>query len=242
MKYLREVRDGLHESSVLNLVPEDEVIDKKMNWEKFRRELGELNITPAVLEEHKAFIQAIMRRAKQMGDLDTEIPSEPDSETRAMSEDLDRRYEQRAVDMEQLRNKSQHVDSKKSTPLVALGLRALRIVSDERLIEAADEGKLDRVVSLLRRRVNVNASDKWRWTALHMAAYGGYNDIAQVLIAAGADLNARTVDGETPLKLAERNRHIDVVCTISDEVERRREDLERQTAQNTTATTGDGEK
>jgi ankyrin repeat protein len=60
---------------------------------------------------------------------------------------------------------------------------------------AADEGDLERVRSLIHKRANVNASDRWRWTALHMAAYGGYNDIAKDLIAAGADLMAMTVGG-----------------------------------------------
>ena len=42
--------------------------------------------------------------------------------------------------------------------------------------------------------MNIQTTDKWDWTALHMAAYGGYDEMTKVLIEEGADLNARTVD------------------------------------------------
>ncbi|KAH7398601.1 hypothetical protein BKA66DRAFT_453444 [Pyrenochaeta sp. MPI-SDFR-AT-0127] len=230
LKYLKEVREGLHEDSVLNLVSGDE-IDKKQNWAQFKGELQELDITPAVLREHKDFIRAVLCRAKAGGMLDPandmEIPDE-DPEVTRMTTHVNKTFEERvanrALDIEE-RRKKEHVETRKYSPLVALGLRALRIVSDERLIEAADEGNLDQVRNLIRRGANLNASDKWRWTALHMAAYGGFDDIAKELIYAGAEIDARTVDGETPLKLAERNRHVEVVRTIMDEVDRLRDEL-----------------
>lgn len=226
-----EVRNGHHEGSVLNLISGEEV-DKKQNWERFKGELQELGITSAVLRRHKDFVQAVLRRAKTSGLLDPsddiEAPQE-DPEVASMTAHVEKAYNEqvanRALDME-LKQREAQVESKKYPPLVALGLRLLRIVSDERLIEAADEGKLDLVQKLLRGGVNVNASDKWRWTALHMAAYGGFNDIAKELIWAGAQIDARTVDGETPLNLAERNRHIQVVRTITNEVDRLREEME----------------
>jgi hypothetical protein len=103
----------------------------------------------------------------------------------------------------------------------ALALQALGLASDERLLEAADEGDMGAVVRLVRRGADVNAQDKWQWTPLHMAAYGGFDKIAELFILHGAVLAARTVDGETPLMLAERNGHVAVVRTIGEEVERR---------------------
>jgi hypothetical protein len=41
----------------------------------------------------------------------------------------------------------------------------------------------------------------------------------------GRTLTAMTVDWETPLKLAETNRYLDVVCTISNRVEKLREEV-----------------
>lgn len=42
------------------------------------------------------------------------------------------------------------------------------------------------------------------WTALHAAAYLGNRHAITVLVSAGADVNARTKTGETPLTLAQR--------------------------------------
>jgi ankyrin repeat protein len=48
----------------------------------------------------------------------------------------------------------------------------------------------------------VNAKAEEGWTPLHDAARGGHKEIAELLIAKGADLNAKDNDGETPLDWA----------------------------------------
>ncbi|CEN61902.1 hypothetical protein ASPCAL08547 [Aspergillus calidoustus] len=213
LKYLREVRDGLHEDSVMRLVPSD-VPSKQQQWEDFKKELQCVGIPHAVLNEHLDFIYAVVRRAKETGDSDIDLPEGSDAERlesmKEIEEDLEHRATDLEIDLANMRKRGHRVNSKKASPMVVHTLRLLGIVSDERLIVAADEGDLERVKTLIHRRANVNASDRWRWTALHMAAYGGYNEIAKELIAAGADLTAMTVDGETPLKLAEANRHVGV--------------------------------
>jgi hypothetical protein len=185
----------------------------------------------AAFDEHLDFIQAVVRRAKETGDADIDLPEGSEVEQlpsmKGIEEDLARRATDLEMSMDDLRKRGHRVNSKKASPIVVMGLRALRVVSDERLIVAADEGDLERVITLIHRRANVNASDRWRWTALHMAAYGGYNEIAKALIAAGADLTAMTVDGETPLKLAETNRHVDVTSTIQTKVDELREQAAR---------------
>lgn len=123
------------------------------------------------------------------------------------------------TDLGILRSFSPRTMSKKHPSLIA---RVIRLFgTDLRLVEAADEGDVNRVRQLIRAGVDIQASEKWRWTALHMAAYGGYDEIASILIANGANLNARTVDGETPLQLAERNYKVEVVRIIEEEIERR---------------------
>ncbi|XRM48116.1 hypothetical protein ABZX51_011056 [Aspergillus tubingensis] len=231
VKYLREVRDGLHEDSVMNLVP-TEMPSKHQRWQDFKEELQRyVGIPPAVVDDHWDFIHAVVRRAQKTGDYDIELP-EPSQDERALMKQIEESLVRRSKDMDknmnELRQRAPHIDSKKTSPIVTIGLRALRIVSDERLIVAADEGDLKRVKTLINRRANVNASDRWRWTALHMAAYGGYNEIAKELIAAGADLTARTVDGETPLRLAETNRHVDVAATIQNRVDELHDQAGRQ--------------
>ena len=48
-------------------------------------------------------------------------------------------------------------------------------------------------------------------TALHWAALRGHENVADLLIAQGADLKATNSAGETPLQVAERAGHLKVV-------------------------------
>ena len=48
-------------------------------------------------------------------------------------------------------------------------------------------------------------------TPLHVAASQGHKDVAESRIAKGADINARTGSGETPLALAIEKKHESVV-------------------------------
>lgn len=88
---------------------------------------------------------------------------------------------------------------------------------DAKLIEAASDGSLDRVATLLSRGVNVNVRDKWGWSALSMAAYGGHESIAKLLLACGAEIEIEDVDGDSPLDLATNRGHTAVVIAIEEE-------------------------
>jgi ankyrin repeat protein len=45
------------------------------------------------------------------------------------------------------------------------------------------------------------------WTPLHLAAGNGSVELAEVLLAAGAEVEARGPDGRTPLAIAVERRH-----------------------------------
>ena len=68
------------------------------------------------------------------------------------------------------------------------------LVSATRQIDAAIIG---RVIEL---GVDVHAADRNGWTALHFAARAKNVDVMRVLLDAGADPNALTTDGLTPLR------------------------------------------
>lgn len=53
-------------------------------------------------------------------------------------------------------------------------------------------------------------------TALHFATRGGYNEIASLLIEAGADVRAVNRDRATPLHLAALGGHGDCVLVMLD--------------------------
>ena len=73
--------------------------------------------------------------------------------------------------------------------------------------EAAEEGNIEAVKQHLAAGADVNAK-RYGWTPLHYAVYYGHKEIAELLIAKSADVNARTKsDGDTPLDFSIRNKH-----------------------------------
>jgi serine/threonine-protein phosphatase 6 regulatory ankyrin repeat subunit B len=51
-------------------------------------------------------------------------------------------------------------------------------------------------------------------TLLHAAAYNGWLDVVQLLVAHGANVHSRDFEGETPLHRAALGRHMDVVSFL----------------------------
>lgn len=71
------------------------------------------------------------------------------------------------------------------------------------LVEAASLGHERVVIELLRAKAEPTAfDDSSRKTALHVACEQGHESLAQVLLDANADLNARDARGRTPCELA----------------------------------------
>jgi hypothetical protein len=69
---------------------------------------------------------------------------------------------------------------------------------------AAEDGKTNDVMRLLKEGAMVDGKDRWNRTPLHLATEWGYVGIVKELLAAGADVNAITRLGETPLFFALR--------------------------------------
>ncbi len=77
------------------------------------------------------------------------------------------------------------------------------------LLEAARDGKLDVVTLLLGQKANIGhraAANGLSLTALHLATAGGHQDRGKLLVARGADINARDSELATPLLWA-TNQH-----------------------------------
>ena len=72
---------------------------------------------------------------------------------------------------------------------------------EEAIIKASLEGDLQQVNRLISDGANVNARDIFERTALMLASAYGYTEIAEALIGAKADVNARDRDA-TALMLA----------------------------------------
>jgi ankyrin repeat protein len=55
---------------------------------------------------------------------------------------------------------------------------------------------------LVEHGADVNAAGQFGWTALHAAAYQGYNDVIEFLVSKGAKIDAMDALGQTPLSIS----------------------------------------
>jgi len=64
---------------------------------------------------------------------------------------------------------------------------------------------------LLAAGADVHIADRKGRTALHTAAAAGFCEVATVLLESGAELEARTLEGHTPLQLARKKKRTDMI-------------------------------
>ena len=84
-------------------------------------------------------------------------------------------------------------------------------VKNAQLIQAAKDGNLPTVQTLLAEGANINAKDNHGQTALFMAAFGGHTEIVKLLLGKGADVNAKDNDGATGLMIAALSGRTEIV-------------------------------
>jgi len=89
-----------------------------------------------------------------------------------------------------------------------LNVDALNTDGETPLMLAAIRGSLPAVKALVKRGAAINRKG---WTPLHYACSGPDNGVAAFLIANGAELNARSDNGTTPLMMAARYGNGDLV-------------------------------
>jgi len=84
---------------------------------------------------------------------------------------------------------------------------------------AAANGYLSVVEFLLEHHVSTDAVDNDLWQPLHAAACWGHPDILEALVQAGADLEAKTKNGETPLDICEDSELRERIIQLKSEME-----------------------
>lgn len=99
--------------------------------------------------------------------------------------------------------------------LLACFLAGTRVnAQGDDLNNAAMNGDLPRVKTLLAKGADINAKDHDGMTALMLASITGHVDVVQVLLAKGADVETKENDGATALILASENGFTEVVKAL----------------------------
>ena len=98
-----------------------------------------------------------------------------------------------------------------------VGLIKKFVKKETAIIEAASDGDIDKVAECISLGMDVNARDRWGWSALSMCGYGGYAAVARLLLDHGADLDNVDVDGDTPTGLATQRGHAQLVVMFDEE-------------------------
>ena len=103
-------------------------------------------------------------------------------------------------------------------------------VPDISMYDAAEVGNIDAVKQHLAAGTDVNAKDKDGWTPLHPASYEGHQEIVELLIGKGADVNAKVefgpLQGMTPLDSANNSGRTEIVSLLRKHGGRTKKELE----------------
>lgn len=82
------------------------------------------------------------------------------------------------------------------------------------LLEPKTWNNPDRIRLLLTGQVDVRGKRRDGWTALMLAAWSGHADLAEALVAKGAQVGAKSKDGRTALTIALETGHNDVAALL----------------------------
>ena len=86
-------------------------------------------------------------------------------------------------------------------------------IGEQALLHAAWKGKLNAVRWLVEHGARLNRDDK-AWSALHYAAFAGHREVVAYLLERGADTNALSTNGSTPLMMAAREAQQEIAQTL----------------------------
>lgn len=183
-KFICEVRAGYREGSVVTTPDVVETIESPDVWAQLRRELEDIGISPAIIEEHHEYISNWMKSVLAQGLINEDsaaelnktvfsdsgyggsiVSSSADMNTANEQFELEMRKKQAERPLDEVfkpltvESTAPSVRKKSITDPTRL-IRKL-FVKDDALVQAASDGDIDKVAKLLSIGCNVNAKDRW---------------------------------------------------------------------------------
>lgn len=86
------------------------------------------------------------------------------------------------------------------------------------LVDASTKGNSQALKELIDKGTPLNGLDQFGHSALTEACYGGKTEVVKLLLEKGADPNIKKSDGETPLSLANGQKHAEIVALLNDAI------------------------
>lgn len=86
------------------------------------------------------------------------------------------------------------------------------------LVDAASKGNIPELKELIDKGTPVNGLDKFGHSALTETCYTGKTEVVKFLLEKGADPTIKKSDGETPLSLANGQKHEDIVKLLNEAI------------------------
>ncbi|KAK3933931.1 hypothetical protein QBC46DRAFT_359358 [Diplogelasinospora grovesii] len=161
---------------------------------------------------------------KQANDAQSELAKEKSNAANQVSElqrrfdtdkrDLDARISDLQAERDALSRRVNELDATAATAKTAassstsyaskqaMDLNVLDAGGEFPLYSVAAGGNFDEAKRMLEQGANASMRTRFQWTALHWAVHNGHTGVVQLLLAYGADVNAVSDTGKTPLAMA----------------------------------------
>ncbi|MCJ1313029.1 hypothetical protein MMC25_006705 [Agyrium rufum] len=208
-QFMEEVRAGKRECSVISSTATVPDQNDNEGWTALRRELEDIGVTYDTFSQHKQFIVQWFQRV---------LSDEEHGGIFAQSQDIglsNQKEEQKATFPEN-RIWSSETSELRSSVKNYVPYRSV-LVDGDSLLNKAFYGYTNAIDYLLLRGVDPNYVDSDLGSALQISAMHGHARVVQRLLTQPSiEVNHKNKRGDTPLSLASRDGHlevVDVLCT-----------------------------
>jgi hypothetical protein len=189
-----EVDEPASSQVVENLVSSEERLSKA--------EFDSLDLNAQIMVANKLADRraAEAKQAAEAKKRAQEAKSQPTASVQANARIAEKSFEQ----MQQERKKLQAIKAEKIARISSV---TKDCTTNGKIHRQVEKGNLAYVKNCLSFGIDPNVSQGNQRSLLHLASSGGYLNMAKLLLAKGADINAKAVDGKTPLDMAnEKNQ------------------------------------